>query len=476
VIAAALRRIGPRSLAGQLALLVGVALFVAQAINFALLLGERRERRATQLVAPAVVRLVRAADRFERGGLARRAGPRRVQVGPRSGVTAAMTRQPLIERRVAAALADAGVSALEVRAAEAPADETLRQPRAARRPPAARMLVLSVRMDADRWLTLRAPVRDGERVLVARLLGETAVLYALLLLSVLWIGRRAARPLHELAGAAAAFGGTAAPGPVAERGPADIRVLIRAFNAMRDRLVATLAEKDRMLGAIGHDLRTPLASLRLRAEAHDDPAERARMADTIAEMSQTLDDIMALAQVGRSHEAAVRVDLSALVDAIVEDLRDLGGDVAFEPSPRVPVALRPVSTRRAIRNLVENGLKYGGRVVVRVRTRGGAAIVQIDDAGPGLPPDQLERVFESFTRLEGSRNRDTGGAGLGLALARGIVRDQGGDIVLENLAPRGLRATLSLPAKYAEPTGADRRRPGRALGSDAIGRWPPLVP
>ena len=231
-----------------------------------------------------------------------------------------------------------------------------------------------------------------------------------------------------------------------EQGPADIRLLIAAFNAMRDRLVATLAEKDRMLGAIGHDLRTPLASLRLRIETHDDAGERARMADTIAEMSQTLDDIMSLAQVGRSRENAVRVDLAAMVDAIVEDLRDLGGDVSFEPSARVAIALRPVLTRRAIRNLIENGLKYGTQVVVRVRADGTDAIVEIDDIGPGLPPEDLARVFESFTRLEGSRNRDTGGAGLGLALARGIVRDQGGDIVLANRSPVGLRATLYLPA------------------------------
>lgn len=455
--------LAPRSLAGQLALLVGIALFVAQAINFALLLGERRERRVNQLVVPAIVRLVRAADRFERGGLqvpARPGGLRRVQVSERSGVTEAMMRQPDVERRVERALADAGVGALQVRAAETDIDRVAQRRRAtarnpAARNPAARMLVLSAQMDTDTWLTLRTPAKNGDRALVARLLGQTAILYAFLLLSVLWIGRRAARPLRELATAASSFGGTPNPEPVTEQGPADIRLLIAAFNAMHDRLVATLAEKDRMLGAIGHDLRTPLASLRLRVETHDDAGERARMADTIAEMSQTLDDIMSLAQVGRSRETAVRVDLAAMVDAIVEDLRDLGGDVSLEPSARVAIALRPVLTRRAIRNLVENGLKYGTQVVVRVRAEDTHAIVEIDDIGPGLPPEDLVRVFESFTRLEGSRNRDTGGAGLGLALARGIVRDQGGDIVLANRSPAGLRATLYLPAHEPRPESKD---------------------
>ena len=436
----------PRSLAGQLAMLVGVALFVAQAINFALLLDERRERRVNQLVVPAIVRMVNAADRFERGALRPRSGARRarrVGIGDRSGVTNVMSRRTDIERRLGAALAEAGVTVLAVRAAETDltaADRPTRRPNAS-----GRVLVLSVQAAPETWLTLRAPVRGGDRALVARLLGQTAILYLVLLAAVLWIGRRAARPLRELADAAAAVGRPDPPAPIAERGPADIRALTAAFNAMRDRLAATLAEKDRMLGAIGHDLRTPLASLRLRVEAHDDPGERARMAETIAEMSQTLDDILSLAQVGRTREPAARFDLTALVDAVVEDFRDLGGGVAFEASPRVALSLRPTLTKRAVRNLIENGIKYGAQVTVRVRADGGRGVVEIDDAGPGLPPDALAYVFDSFTRLESSRNRQTGGAGLGLALARAIVRDQGGDIVLENRSPTGLRATLFLP-------------------------------
>lgn len=447
----ALSKLAPRSLAGQLALIVGIALFVAQAINFALLLGERRERRLNQLVVPAIVRLVNAAARFERGGMrprARAGRARRIEISERSGVTDAMARLPDIEGRIRTALDEAGIDALAIRAAEgerAPGEGPAR-PRQARDPQAfGRSLVLSIQMVSGTWLTSRTPVRGGERALVARLLGQTAILYLVLLVAVLWMGRRAARPLRELADAAATFGRSETLEPIAERGPADIRALTAAFNAMRERLIATLGEKDRMLGAIGHDLRTPLASLRLRVETHEDPAERARMAATIAEMSQTLDDILSLAQLGRTSERIARVDLCALVDAIVEDLRDLGGDITFEASPRVTIALRPVLTRRAIRNLMENAIKYGTQAVVRVRAGEDRGIVEIEDKGPGLPPDALTRVFESFTRLEGSRNRGTGGAGLGLALAQGIVRDQGGDIVLENLSPTGLRATVFLP-------------------------------
>lgn len=445
----------PRSLAGQLALLVGVALFVAQAINFALLLGERRERRNNQLVGPAIVRLVNAADRIERGAPRRPrrdGGARRVQVTEASLVTTTMVRRPAIEAEVRSALAQAGLAALDVRAAETErtaADRPMRRAQTGRA--SGRMLLLSVQTRPDIWLNLRTPVRDGDGALVARLLGQTAILYLVLLAGVLWIGRRTARPLRELTNAAAGVGLAGPPVPIAERGPTDIRALTAAFNAMRERLATILTEKDRMLGAIGHDLRTPLASLRLRAETHPEDAERARMAETIDEMRQTLDDILSLSKIGRTREPAARVDLSALVDAVVEDLRDLGGDLAFEPSPRVVLDLRPVLTRRAIRNLIDNALKYGSRAAVRVRAEGKVAVVEIDDEGPGLPREALASVFDSFTRLETSRNRDTGGAGLGLALARAIVRDQGGDIVLENRVPAGLRATIRLPLTGSGP-------------------------
>lgn len=447
---------GPKSLAGQLALLVGVALFVAQAINFALLLGERRERQVNQVVAPAVVRILAAVERLETGAKPRgprrglRRGARRIDVSVASGVTRDLRRQPVIERRVADALVQAGLPMLAVEAAETTRDAGGIAPRPRlRRNPARvlsdRILILSVQIEPDRWLTLRVPVRGGEGAIVWRLLGQTAILYIVLLLAVLWIGARAARPLRDLAAATAAFGRSAGAEPLPERGPADIRQLTAAFNAMRDRIAAMLTEKDRMLGAIGHDLRTPLASLRLRVESVENPDARARMADTIAEMSQTLDDILSLAQVGHSSEPVVRVDLAALVDAVVEDLRDLGGDIAFEPSPRIALNLAPMLTRRAVRNLAENALKYGDRATVRVRKADGHAFVEIDDEGPGLPTCELEAVFGSFTRLETSRNRETGGAGLGLALARAIIRSQRGEIVLRNRVPRGLRAETRLP-------------------------------
>ncbi|WP_254602651.1 sensor histidine kinase, partial [Sphingomonas bacterium] len=243
---------------------------------------------------------------------------------------------------------------------------------------------------------------------------------------------------------AAAFD-PAVPAPaLGVSGPDDLRQLVAAFNALRLRVSAMVDEKDRMLGALGHDLRTPLAALRVRVESVEDDTDRARMADTIAEMNRTLDDILSLARVGRPSEPPTEVDLAALVDAVVEDFRDLGAPVVLADAARLPLRLRPGLMRRAVRNLIENAVKYGGGAAVRIEPTAEIAVVVSDD-GPGIPPDRMEAVFDPFTRLEGSRNRDTGGIGLGLALARSIARDAGGEVRLANRPGGGLDAALILP-------------------------------
>ena len=169
------------------------------------------------------------------------------------------------------------------------------------------------------------------------------------------------------------------------------------------------------------------------------------MIATIDEMSRTLEDVLSLARLGRSNEPASQVDLAALADAVVEDLRDLGHEVEMEASDSFPVRLRPVMTTRAIRNLIDNAVKYGARARVRVVKDGTHAAVVVEDEGPGIPEEKLERVMDGFQRLESSRNRETGGTGIGLTIARSIVREQRGDIRLENRAEGGLRASLLLP-------------------------------
>jgi len=429
-----------------MAVLVAIALFVAQAINFGLLLHERRSLRLEQVTGPVVTRIVDANDRSGAGR--ERGRVRRVAANP---IPAAAPRDEGVERSVLAALDESGIHAASVRtgiAAIRADDPMLRRfgRQAAKVAQASDALTIAVELPAGGgWLVQRLPWPRRDRGLVWQLIGQTLILYVVVLAPVLWAGRRISRPLRDLTRAAEGFapGDPGAPLPLS--GPDDVSRLIAAFNALRRRVTAMLEEKDRMLGAIGHDLRTPLAALRVRIESVEDETDRARMADTIAEMNRTLDDILSLARLGRPSEPMTEVDLSALVDAVVEDFRDLDQDVVFAEAARLPLRLRPSLMRRAVRNLIENAVKYGARAHVSIEAGAAQIAILVCDDGPGIPEDRLGSVFEAFTRLETSRNRDTGGIGLGLALARAIVREAGGDISLANRPEGGLRAEIVLP-------------------------------
>ena len=445
-------RLWPKSLAGQMALLVAIALFVAQAINFTLLLRERQSFRLAQITGPAVTRVVDAIERTAqgRGPVANRGRMRRLPANP---ITAAMPAEPAVEAGLRDGLVEAGLKvgriATGIRAID-PRDPPYRlfqHRRPERMAQFTEEIVIAVEQPGNGWLVLRSVWPSNDLAIVWRLIMQTLILYGIVLVPVLWIGRRISRPLRELTRSAERFGSTDSGDPVLVQGPHDVARLIAAFNALRLRATAMLDEKDRMLGAIGHDLRTPLAALRVRIESVDDEADRARMADTIAEMNRTLDDILSLARLGRPSEPPTEVDLAALVDAVVEDFRDLGNPVVFVEAERLPMRLRPSLMRRAVRNLIENAVKYGKSATVSVEARAHDVAIVVADEGPGIPAHRLDDVFKPFTRLETSRNRDTGGIGLGLALACTIVREAGGDIVLANRPEGGLAATITLPRR-----------------------------
>jgi len=306
-------------------------------------------------------------------------------------------------------------------------------------------LTLAAEYEAGKWVVTQARTGDRPQRFGGWLVGQTLILYVIVLLPLLWVGSRLARPLKQLTGSALQFARTGAADPVDERGPGDVRDLTMAFNAMRSRIIAMLDEKDRMLGAIGHDLRTPLASLRVRAESVEDDGERARMSETIEEMNRMLEDILSLARAGRSTEAAQKVDLASLADAVVEDFIELGSPVAMTDSDRAVAFVRPQQIRRALRNLIENAIVYGDRAHVSVSREGAMIRIAVADEGPGIAADRMDEMLEPFTRLEGSRNRETGGAGLGLALVRAIMAEHQGQLRLANRPGGGLEASLLLP-------------------------------
>ena len=433
----------PRNLSGQLALLLALALFAAQAINLALILRERSNFRVAQATRTAAVRIADALDHADDRPLNGERG--RVRQRPSNPISPTLERLPTVADALREQLVELGVSPGRIDTGIRPLEQRPLQRRRGRLGRPTDTLMIAVQQPGGRWLTTNAPWPRSDNRIFWALFGQTLIIYILILLPVLWAARRISRPLRALASAARDFTPRGELAPIQVEGPTDVRDVVAAFNGLTHRVTAMLDEKDRMLGAIGHDLRTPLAALRVRIESVEDDQDRVRMADTIEEMSRTLDDILSLARLGRPSEAMTDVDLAALVDAVVEDFRDLGSDVAFEDTERLRMHLRPTLFRRAVRNLIENAIKYAGAAEVAVAAESRHVQVSVADRGPGIPAESLQAVFDPFTRLENSRNRDTGGIGLGLALAQAIVRDAGGEIDLANRVGGGLVATITLP-------------------------------
>jgi signal transduction histidine kinase len=432
-------------------LLLGLALLVAQLANFALILNERQKLSLSQNVGPAVTRFASAAadvsdaaaefrsalvsDLSHRGARYRLAGAPSVASDQRAAD---------VEARLAAALADAGVAHGPVRASEetSPASSPGRGAR--------RVLHIETQMKSGEWLSAVLPVPARDPWLSARLAAATALLYLIVFGATLFAARQVTGPLLALTRAAERFRGKAAPEPVSPSGPADVRSAIQAFNDMNARMLKLIDEKDRMLGAIGHDLRTPLASLRIRLEAMEPEEERTASIRKVDEMAGILEDILVLAQSGRDRADMRRADVSSIVEAAVEEFRDLGHKIAFESPGPLVLEVSPNLLRRAVSNLIENALKYGSHCSVHVQATVGGLQISVRDQGPGIDPAILARVEEPFFRAEESRNRQTGGTGLGLAIVRSIVDLHNGILTLKNEPRGGFSATIVFTTKAAE--------------------------
>ncbi len=265
---------------------------------------------------------------------------------------------------------------------------------------------------------------------------------AITLIAIL-MARWIARPLKNIAVAAERVGLGEEVEPVPECGPGDLRGTAEAFNRMQSRLRRFIDDRTRMLAAIGHDLRTPITSMRLRAEFVADEDTKKKLIASLDEMQAMTEASLAFARDDAAREETRNVDLSALLESLCADLADLGWDVKFSNGEKIPHRCRPDALRRAVRNLVENGVRYGDRARVSLTRADDAIEIMVEDEGNGIPEQDFERVFQPFVRLESSRNRATGGVGLGLSIARSIVRAHGGDIALYNGS--GLHAVITLP-------------------------------
>lgn len=268
--------------------------------------------------------------------------------------------------------------------------------------------------------------------------------------------RQTTRPLSRLASAADELGRDLHAPPLPEKGPVEVSRAARAFNAMQRAIQRHVAERTEILAAISHDLKTPLTRLRLRAENHAPAGQRECFVADIDSMRAMIQDGLDYAESASLREPRQLLNLVPLCEALAEDMRDTGHDcVLQDPAFEASVPAAPRALRRALQNLLDNAVRYGQRARIHLREDGDQVVIGIEDDGPGIPPDQLERVFDPFLRLESSRNRETGGSGLGLSIARNLLRAHGGDVCLRNLDGGGLLAEVRLPrAPLLEENGA----------------------
>ncbi|HXA38114.1 MAG TPA: ATP-binding protein [Phenylobacterium sp.] len=256
--------------------------------------------------------------------------------------------------------------------------------------------------------------------------------------------RRISAPLKRFAEAAETLGRDPHAPQMTLKGPAEVGAAAHAFNEMQARLKRYILDRTAMVGAISHDLRTPLARIRFKLEAAP-PRLKASVLSDVEQMEQMIGGVLAFIRDEGQPRRRERLDLLSLIECVVDDAAMVGGQVEIIDGAPVTVDGDPVALQRLFSNLVDNAVKYGGEARIHVRQAEGAAVVEIADAGPGLSPDELGRVFQPFYRTDASRNLDNGGVGLGLPIARSTARAHGGDVELMS-EPGGTTAIVTLPA------------------------------
>jgi hypothetical protein len=317
------------------------------------------------------------------------------------------------------------------------------------------LLVIGLRFPDGGWLHLQTDLSPPRPWHSFNFLMAFAMMTLAAGLLSLWAVRRLTRPVAVLARAAERLGRDVNAAPLPETGPAEVAMAAAAFNTMAARIRRFVQDRTLMLTAIGHDLRTPITRLRLRAEFVEDEIQRGRMLADLDELEAMVSATLTFGRDAAVHEAVVRLDLAELLRTILDEAVDmrpeLEGRIAIEGPAHLTVAARPLALKRAFANLVGNAINYGGGVQVRLCAEadgeaGKTVTIHFDDTGPGIPPDDVERMFQPFQRLEASRNRETGGVGLGLPIARNILRAHGGDVAAENRTDGpGLRVRVTLP-------------------------------
>ena len=307
-------------------------------------------------------------------------------------------------------------------------------------------IVVSLRLRSGQWLNAEVHphewhVRRDMIGWIARTLGAFLFVGAIAVFFV----RRLSRPLNELTTAARRFGQGLQASSIREDGPPDLKRAIRSFNAMQQQVADELKRRTQTLAAISHDVRTPLTALRIKAELVDDEATRADLISSVQAMERITASALEFLRGESRGEPMRSVELGALLESECSNFQDTGRQVVFVGEQTLPCACRPDALARAVRNLIENAIKYGGAAEVRLCACAQSVEISVSDRGPGIPEDRIAQALEPFERLSPARESGQGGFGLGLAIVRAIVDGHQGELVLEPNKPMGLIATIRLP-------------------------------
>lgn len=304
---------------------------------------------------------------------------------------------------------------------------------------------LSVEVADRSWVVFTVPSRVWGLTKPDRMV----IGLALLIVSIIAVSAAAtyqlSRPIREFTDALRRFGTNPRALPMPETGPRELRASIRAFNGMQSQIQKFVEERTAMLAAISHDLRTPLTKMRLRGELVEDEEQRARLFRDVDDMQAMVESALAFFRDDTQGEATTTFDFPEMLRTIADDYNDQGSEVSYNGAEHVAFRGRPFALKRAFTNLVDNAVKYGRTPEVEFRHSDERIVVVVRDGGPGIPPESAEQVFAPFYRLERSRNRATGGVGLGLTSARAVLRGHGGDISLRNRLGGGLEVEVTLP-------------------------------
>lgn len=304
-------------------------------------------------------------------------------------------------------------------------------------------IIGSIRLSNGGWLAFRSKDYYVMRSQLPRYVASGLLLLVCVVIIVLLFGRMIGRPLARIAQAAGQVGHDEVI-PVVIEGPREVRQVATAFERMQTRLVAQLRDRLQSMAAMSHDLRTPLARMRLNASTVEDHDTRAALEQDVEEMEGFVSSVLEYLR-GDEPEPEQWVDIASIVMTVVDEVRDQGEDVEYSGPDRLETSTRPLKLKRVVRNIIQNAVRHAGNANVTLDRSGNDLRITVEDDGPGIPPDLMDVVFEPFHRIETSRNRGTGGSGLGLAIARRLVARLGGTITLINRSSGGLRTVILLP-------------------------------